>query len=116
MPATPMPKLSGETQESLMPREEPPLAPNSSSPAPQFSRPLLSPEVLTLAEKPAQTQRGQLPVPSPPEPSPALGLWVSLPVCQSIGKRVGRQEGVVPRDKVQPGRGRRGGQCVGTDL
>lgn len=43
MPATPMPKLSGETQESLMPREEPPLASSSSSPAPQLSCPLLPP-------------------------------------------------------------------------
>lgn len=71
-------------------------------------------EAPARAEEQAQS-RGQLPVPSLPEPSPALALWVSPPVCQGPGKRAGRREGMVPGDKVQSGRGR-GKLYVGTDL
>jgi hypothetical protein len=56
------------------------------------------------------------PTSHPPELSPVSVLWTSLPVCWGTGNRPGRREEMVPGDKVQPGRGQGGGECVGTDL
>lgn len=61
--------------------------PRGPSPAQQCSCPLLLPGGPHTSGGRGADPGGQLSAPSPPEPSLALALWLSLPVCQGTGKR-----------------------------
>lgn len=94
--------------------------PGGSSSAWQFSCPILSPGGPATTRGTDTDPEGPAACPSPPEPSPALAMWMSLLVCQGTGKRAGGKEGQGPRGQSPAREGPETGavreQYMGTDL